>query len=35
MVSGGKSRNTGLQMSPNTGRLEPTAMTPSASNRAV
>ena len=35
MVSGGKSRNTGPQMSPNTGRFEPTAMTPSASNSAV
>jgi len=35
MVSIGKSRNTGPVMSPNTGTFEPTAMTPSASNRAV
>jgi len=35
LLTDGKSRNTGPQMSPNTGRLEPTAMTPSASNSAV
>ena len=35
MVSIGKWSNTGEQMSPKMGTFEPTAMTPSTSNRAV